>query len=593
MGLAYDKLNDTEQALWSAIESGRSVGRAAGAGLWGSATEGAPDQQPRVQAQLLCELLTGISRPDTTARALRLRGAWITGELDLEAASLRCPLVLDGCSFERTVILREAQAPAVRLRGCGVPGVEAQQLDTRGDLDLSDSVVADGSVNLRGAHIGGQLCLERVTITTSEGYAVDAERVTVDQDMLCDGLTANGGIVLGGHIRGLLSFQAATLIHNPNGYALFADGLRVDQVVFCRQGFAAKGEVRIPAGQIGGRLYFDDATLNNRGGVALKASRLTVGQDLRCRGRFAAEGKVDLTGAHINGSLDCSGATIRNAGDVAVAADRLTVGQDVLCQDLTADGEVRLLGAHIGLLLDFTGASLANPRGRALFLRDFQGRGLGLRTATSPNGTVNLTHARVGVLLDSEHTWPDTLALTGLTYETLLAEPEVNVHGRLRWLERDPSDYPPQPYEQLAASYRAAGREEDARRVAIAKQRRRRKGLHLPGKLWSWLADGLVGYGYRTWRAGLWLLGLLAVGTWVFAAAYPHAMTPTKPPAELPTFQPMIYALDTLVPIVDLRQQDAWTPHGVAQWWAWTSILAGWLLATAVAAGVTGYLHRD
>jgi hypothetical protein len=128
--------------------------------------------------------------------------------------------------------------------------------------------------------------------------------------------------------------------------------------------------------------------------------------------------------------------------------------------------------------------------------------------------------------------------------------------------------------------------------VAIAKQRRRRKGLRLPGKLWGWLLDGLVGYGYHTWRAGLCLLAFLAVGTWVFAAAHPHAMTPTKPPAALPTFQPMVYALDTLLPIVDLRQQDAWTPHGFAQWWAWTSILAGWLLATAVAAAVTGFLHR-
>jgi len=48
-----------------------------------------------------------------------------------------------------------------------------------------------------------------------------------------------------------------------------------------------------------------------------------------------------------------------------------------------------------------------------------------------------------------------------------------------------------------------------------------------------------------------------------------------------------------LLPVVDLRQQATWIPHGTAQWWAWTSILAGWVLTTAVVAALTGLLKRD
>jgi hypothetical protein len=119
----------------------------------------------------------------------------------------------------------------------------------------------------------------------------------------------------------------------------------------------------------------------------------------------------------------------------------------------------------------------------------------------------------------------------------------------LAWLERDPRGYAPQPYEQLAAVYRQAGRDEDARRVAIASQRRRRKDQHLPGRLWGVLLDGLVGYGYRTWLAGLWLLGFLLVGWIIFARAYPIHMTPANQPGEpLPHFQPFVHALDTLLP---------------------------------------------
>jgi hypothetical protein len=62
--------------------------------------------------------------------------------------------------------------------------------------------------------------------------------------------------------------------------------------------------------------------------------------------------------------------------------------------------------------------------------------------------------------------------------------------------------------------------------------------LSAPAKAWGLVLDGLVGYGYRTWLAALWLLGFLALGTWIFAAAHPQAMTPTKPPDELPASNP-------------------------------------------------------
>jgi hypothetical protein len=49
----------------------------------------------QIWAQLLIELLTGVIKPkDGQTRALRVRGARITGSLDLEAAELLCPLSL-------------------------------------------------------------------------------------------------------------------------------------------------------------------------------------------------------------------------------------------------------------------------------------------------------------------------------------------------------------------------------------------------------------------------------------------------------------------------------------------------------------------
>lgn len=98
-----------------------------------------------------------------------------------------------------------------------------------------------------------------------------------------------------------------------------------------------------------------------------------------------------------------------------------------------------------------------------------------------------------------------------------------------------------------------------------------------------------MGYGYRPSRAAAWLAGLLAVGAVVFGAHHP-------PPAhrgEGPGFNPLLYTLDLLLPIIDFGQQGAFDPSGGEQWLAALLITAGWVLATTIAAGVTRVLSRQ
>jgi hypothetical protein len=438
----------------------RQVVRAAGTGalvdlrtgtskLDDPAEGGSWDAARTVRAEVLVELLTGTRDPAAgRVRAVKLCGARITGRLDLEAAALGCPLLLQDCHLEQLIDLSEARAPVIRLPGCHVPGLAAAQLETRGNLELDKGFTATGEVSLLGAHIGGQLNFEGASLT------------------------------------------------NPDGPALTAHQLAADQGVFCQEGF-------------------------------------------------------------------------------------------------TATGEVRLVGAHIGGQLSFSGASLTNPDGLALDLAGVRAAELFLLPRQRPDGVVDLTNARVGSFHDDQATWPDknTLGLGGFVYETLEND-QVSVRDRIGWVRRYPGGYTPQPYEQLAAAYRRAGHDEAARQVAVAKQWHRRSALRLPGKLWNWLLYLTVGYGYRTWLAALWLAGLLVAGTRVFARAYlAHQMVAAKQPA--PVFSPVVYTLDRLVPIVNLGQRDAWIPQGAALRWSWVLTGAGWVLTTAVVAGLTGILKRD
>ena len=679
-----------------------------------------------VSAQLLTELLIDRPKPDgSPLRRIRIRGARIVGELNLEAATLACPLELVDCYFDNAVTLNEVSAASIRLPGAHVPAVYARQLVTRGDLDLGDGFTATGGVDLHGAHIGGRLRCTGGRFSNPGGFALMAAGLTVDQEMLCsDGFRAEGEVNLAGATVGYLDCGGGRF-HNPQGSALVADGLTVDRDMRCNERrernerFSAEGQVSLQGATIGGQLNCGGGLFSNPGGVALMADTVTVQQDMLCTGGFVAEGQVSLIGAHVGGNLECTGGRFSNSGDDALVAENLRVDQDMFCdkgfavegrasllgahvagqlectgghfsnaggealvadnlrvdqdmfcsQDFRADGRVSLIGAHVGGNLECTGGRFSNADGEALVADNLQvdqdmfcdngftvegrvsllgahvvgqldctgghfsnpggtalnaeglivGQDMTCLDGFSVQGRLSLAGAQViGAYRDVRASWPPALGIDRFVYGSI--DPAVTpasdrwdvrwwrwgplrtlnwlIHGgsiaeRLEWLALNTPGYSPQIYEQLAGVYRRTGRDEEARKVAIAKQRRRRAQLNLAGKAWNVLLHWTVGYGYRTWQAGLWLLGLLAVGSMVFGAFYPTQLTPAHPAGELPPFHPLIYTLDLLLPVVTLHQRDAWIAQGAAQWWVVGFTLAGWILTSAVVLSLSGILRRD
>jgi hypothetical protein len=108
-------------------------------------------------------------------------------------------------------------------------------------------------------------------------------------------------------------------------------------------------------------------------------------------------------------------------------------------------------------------------------------------------------------------------------------------------------------------------------------------------------------------RALGWLVILLAVGTLWFWQVPSHCQLVVSDP---PSFQgyrfcpltnqddhlvwnPFLFTLDQLIPIVDFGNKNRWELTGASQWLAATLQAAGWLLATTVATAVTRILRRQ
>jgi hypothetical protein len=372
-----------------------------------------------------------------------------------------------------------------------------------------------------------------------------------------------------------------------------------------------KGRLRLVMTHVTGELTLNGSTLVSTGDWTLFAGGLTVDGGFFGRERFESQGPIRLVGANLNGGLFLDGAHLNGGGGDALVADNLRVEGRMVCDDLVADGALRLPGARINGQMSWDGATIQAAEEMGLDLRRLVAEELILTTAKPVLGIVDLGNARISVLRDDPMTWPADIRLDGFSYDSLAATSKhdererrrqrypsdsastsadtLSASSRLVWLSLNGAGYRPQPFEQLAAFYRRIGHDDQARKVLLAKQRRRRSTQGLGGKPWGYLLDWSVGYGYRPWLAAIWLISLIAIGSIIFAWRPP----PPVDPHTSPSFNSLVYTINLLLPFGQFIQPDQWNPNGPERWFAYSLVGVGWLLASTVIAGVTRVLNRS
>lgn len=368
LGVGLD-LTAAERQLWEAFPGSRWVD------LRDSPATGVAGPDPAksrsdatIRAEVIRALLLGAAETSPgRAPGVRLRGALITGCLDLMGAAVSWPLICEQCEFEDEVRLAESSTKTVAIVASTLPGFDGTRMRLDGILNLRGSVIS-GTVRLEQARVAGEVCLSEATITAPAGGAGEVGRAVAARGLVVDGSVDCSRL----HARGSVSLQASAVTGSvdlgdarvvcPGDRALVLSYSSIGGKLECHR-IVVEGETRIHNLRITATLSMTGARLDHPTGIALSAGGLTVGGGVFLTGGFAVEGEVALIGARLAANLSLTGARLENPAGRALTLDGASVGV-ILGERLTSLGQLSLVGTRVAGDLNLTGATLETRDGR-------------------------------------------------------------------------------------------------------------------------------------------------------------------------------------------------------------------------------------
>jgi len=466
-------------------------------------------------------------------------------------------------------------------------------VDADRNLDLHQNFESTGTLRIVNAKIGGSLRLTDATVDLSGGTEPFAE----------------------------VARKSGEEAQKPYEHrALHLDGTKIDGGIDARNARIA-GMVRLVDVTAQGSVVLDDAILSNRNGDVVEGRRFTTGGNFDAR-KILVFGSILLPDATIGANLDLRSSRLVDPGEYWRDKSRkpsidlrvARIGRDLVFakgkwddeeRAFSTQGEIRMRRTEVGRQTTFEGAELRAGTGDTVINAfGLITQELRLDVATPPQGKVSLRHARCHTLGENDMFWAATghIELDDFRYdafaEPIEADQKKRIKDRLELLNKAMNGrYRPSPYDQFAAMLRSTGNEEHASVVLIEKQQRRYSALAESHRrfgwglrLWSFLQRAVVGYGYRPIRALIVLVALLVLGTVWFS------LVPAPVEANADdhlVWNPLLYTIDHLVPIVDFGHKNRWRFDGWSQVISAVLIALGWILATTVAAGLTRMLRRS
>jgi hypothetical protein len=560
------------------------------------------------------------------------------GEVTLQGASIGGQFACNGATF----INPAPRAAALRADETNIKqGIFLRGIRVRGHIRFLGAVIG-GNAELHGAHINNfDTTFDKLALT------FDLARIKGNVFLLkqddapgADNQFEAKGTVrfIGARIEGNLECDHARF-DNPNGEAVWMSNIEVKGTLSFQHS-VARGRMNLSAASVQGALLCDDATFDCPTREAVIMTNVKVSGDVSFQ-RAEAHGQINLAAASVQGALLCDDATFDNPraevtrlSNTSLATDGGTVGTAINARHLTVQQDASFNQALICGTLSLESAQI---NGQLLITNIRQPQ----------RHALDLSFASLKRLVDDEDSWPRSgnLVLKGLEYKEiefqsadykykkLLAHQgdRTTRNRRIAWLELQALEsddsgerkrLPPQPFTQLAKVLTEKGQKEDARKVMVQKEWDAYSAYPTLVDTPRWLLNRMywatVGYGYSPWWAIFWVTGMILIGRRIFRRGFDRGLfAPAKTeasggsvvtvPHSYPKFNALVYSLETLVPFLTLRQNEYWLPNANAgqevrigfvrftlgarlRWYLWFHILVGWVLASALVAGVSGLL---
>lgn len=539
------ELTRAERRLWEAFPYGATVEYLSGdPDLDDPAQADQWSDDRTIRAAVIAALALGACKPVPGRTAgVRVIGARVVGQIDLRHGQIDVPLTLRHCRIEDTMRFDEAVTKSIDLTGSKT-----------------------GRIMAEGAHVRGSLKLNDAQVCGDADFALHLDEITIDTDLAARALHCDGPVCLIGARIGAVVDLIRGKLHHPGAVAINLGGAQIGRSLLL--GYSrVRGQVRLLGATVSGMTLFSGAQITDIAdawGIALEGENFTAAGDGLFDKGFRTEGQVSLIGATFGGVLSFRDAHIVSIRDnPALYCGGIQVARGFyLTHGFHAKGEVRLVGARVSGHLDLVGMA-------------------------EDSGPITLYHASAATVRDhGPQSWPQEVLLDGFTYSAF--DPYLPGKDRLALLRRQRDGYRAQPYEFMAAYYRALGHEEDARAILIEKERVRRRDGRRWDRFVGVMFGTLVGYGYRPMRAVFFsiLIQLAAIG--FFAIDRPTQIRAD----DHVVYYPALYAADLFVPIVHFGQADAFQSHGFAAVVAWGLPYLGWAFGIAIVAGASRALAR-
>jgi len=580
--------------------------------------------------------------PFVVSQRIRLCGAAIHGNLDLRGCLLtaqhdpqQVPLLADGLAVEGNVLLGNGFTADGEVR------INGSQISR--NLDCSGATLRSAgrySLSAAGAVIKGSVYLTKMKAPTERRFSsIGAIRF--------DGAKIGGDLDMSGGLFTAAPLAAVRTVPNPeedDWYVFRGDGLEVGgDVVFTEQ-CEVHGSVRLINARVGGDFVCEAARFDFPGEETLVADGISVSGTT-----FIDEGTVT------NGIFRFVQATLRQGFRAREAIFDLTGSYRHRFDNRLMIAELYdLPRGHVALYRGLCGIYAPRAAVTGTFLWQDIER-LPATDAGQYDFWLYLRGSTVDAVEDHAESWSklDRFDITGCRYATV-AMPSNDFDWRLReldgqyailnrntrignWrlacaimvgraagLDQAIRRFKPQPYIQLARVVREGGHEAAANKILVQLERNRTRYSNY--KRWRQTArhtlDAVLRYGFARFRPIWILLGWAILSAFVFDAAYRDgAIVPSSAASPRVRFNALIYAIDTLVPIVDLNQKKNWvveplsskslTAHmGGSLWCDRVGVLCqfpdrgasslvffntffGWAMTTFFVAGISGLVRRE